>query len=55
LAVNPFQDIPIYNEETQKLYHYSNFSQVPPHVFAIAEAAHAQLLETKKNQSILIR
>lgn len=54
MAVNPYRNFPIYDEEM--IAHYKNQRRTdrPPHIFAIADTTYRSLIETKQNQSILI-
>nr|XP_037866986.1 myosin-IIIb isoform X3 [Bombyx mori] len=51
VAVNPFTDIGIYNS---KVYQGRCRSDNPPHIFAVADAAHQALMHQKQNQAIVI-
>lgn len=54
MAVNPYRNFPIYDEEI--IAHYKNQRRIdrPPHIYAVADTAYRSLIETKQNQSILI-
>ena len=39
VAVNPYQDVPIYSKDMMSAYHKLNTSEADPHVFAIGEEA----------------
>ncbi|XP_021359294.1 unconventional myosin-IXa-like isoform X8 [Mizuhopecten yessoensis] len=54
IAVNPFKFFPIYNPKYVKLYQNKRLGELPPHIFAIADAAFYTMLRTKKNQCIVI-
>ncbi|XP_069361962.1 myosin-IIIb-like isoform X2 [Maniola hyperantus] len=54
VAVNPFTDIGIYTTKTQQLYQGRCRSDNPPHIYAVADAAHQALLHQKQNQAIVI-
>lgn len=54
IAVNPFKFFPIYNPKYVKMYQYKWLGDLPPHIFAIADAAFSTMLRTKKNQCIVI-
>ncbi|CAG9132390.1 unnamed protein product [Plutella xylostella] len=54
VAVNPFTDIGIYTTKTQQLYQGRCRSDNPPHIFAVADAAHQALLHQRQNQAIVI-
>ena len=54
VVVNPFKDLPIYNEEVMSIYHGKRRKQVPPHIYAVAEEAYQKMMEEKKSQSLII-
>ncbi|KAJ2599121.1 class II myosin [Coemansia sp. RSA 1721] len=54
VAVNPYYDLQIYGPEYVAGYRNKKRSEVPPHIFAIADAAFHDMLHSKENQSILI-
>lgn len=58
VAVNPFQDISIYGDETIRTYHDSNQSggttQLDPHIYAVAEDAFSKLERESRNQSLIV-
>ncbi|XP_055956290.1 unconventional myosin-IXa isoform X3 [Patella vulgata] len=54
IAVNPFKFFPIYNPKYVKMYQNRRLGELPPHIFAIADAAYYTMLRTKKNQCIVI-
>ncbi|ESP05442.1 hypothetical protein LOTGIDRAFT_102587 [Lottia gigantea] len=54
IAVNPFKFFPIYNPKCVKMYQNKRLGELPPHIFAIADAAYYTMLRTKKNQCIVI-
>ena len=43
VAINPFQHLPIYGGSTMLEYHRPGNRQLPPHVFAVAAAAHKDM------------
>ncbi|XP_053612596.1 myosin-IIIb-like isoform X2 [Plodia interpunctella] len=51
VAVNPFTDIGIY---TSKIYQGRCRSDNPPHIYAVADAAHQALMHQKVHQAIVI-
>ncbi|KAF4705823.1 Myosin VIIA [Perkinsus olseni] len=54
LAINPYQQMNVYDVEYVR-YHYSkNLNQADPHPFAIASHAYRQLSKTRTSQSIII-
>lgn len=52
VAVNPFENLPIYSEKDIKKAFTS--TQMYPHVFCTASLAFSQLKMNRKNQSVLI-
>ncbi|XP_059490432.1 unconventional myosin-IXa-like isoform X2 [Neocloeon triangulifer] len=54
IAVNPFKFYPIYNPKYVKLYQNRRLVDMPPHIFAIADAAYHCMLRDKCNQCIVI-
>ncbi|XP_072331950.1 myosin-IIIb isoform X6 [Scyliorhinus torazame] len=54
IALNPFQDLPIYTPEFSKLYHGVKRCSNPPHIFATADAAYQGMVTCGKDQCIII-
>jgi len=55
LAVNPYKSIPgLYSEEQCARYRGRHIGALPPHPFAIADAAYRTLAREKKDQALLI-
>ena len=57
IAVNPFKTLPIYTEELMarcKACDAKGLQELPPHVYALAEAAFRGMLVERKPQAILI-
>ncbi|KAI8097112.1 P-loop containing nucleoside triphosphate hydrolase protein [Halteromyces radiatus] len=54
ISVNPFRDLGIYAEDILTSYQGKNLLEMPPHVFAIAEAAYHHMNGYKENQCIII-
>ncbi|KAI8331545.1 P-loop containing nucleoside triphosphate hydrolase protein [Chlamydoabsidia padenii] len=54
ISVNPFRDLGIYSEDILTNYQGKNLLEMPPHVFAIAEAAYHHMNGYKENQCIII-
>eukprot|EP00835_Amoeboradix_gromovi_P002484 NODE_142_length_17801_cov_0.377020.p2 type:complete len:1022 gc:universal NODE_142_length_17801_cov_0.377020:13238-10173(-) len=54
VSVNPYQKLPIYNDQVVKNYINKKRSEAPPHIFAIADQAYNAMLRDGENQSILI-
>ncbi|CDW54046.1 IQ and DIL and Myosin head domain containing prot ein, partial [Trichuris trichiura] len=54
VAVNPYQEVDLYNDELKRLYCRKNVRQLDPHIYAVAEEAFASMNSFKKNQSIIV-
>lgn len=54
IAVNPFKFFPIYNPKYVSMYQNKRLGELPPHIFAVADAAYHSMLREKQNQCIVI-
>ncbi|CCH58825.1 hypothetical protein TBLA_0A10470 [Henningerozyma blattae CBS 6284] len=54
VALNPYTNLNLYSNDYINNYHGSLKDENPPHIFAIAEFAYQNLLQTQINQSILV-
>ncbi|XP_062560634.1 myosin-IIIb-like isoform X2 [Armigeres subalbatus] len=54
VAVNPFSQLGLYTTYHQRKYSGKTRSDNPPHIFAVADAAHQALVHQKQNQAIVI-
>ncbi|XP_061162606.1 unconventional myosin-Ic-like [Saccostrea echinata] len=54
VSVNPYQNFDIYNEEYVQIYRNVNFYELPPHIFAIADAAYRSMRGENRNHCVLI-
>lgn len=54
VAVNPFSDLGLYSSQHQRRYMGKIRSENPPHIFAVADAAHQALVHQRQNQAIVI-
>lgn len=56
VAINPYKKLPIYEQSDLKKFHETleDESRLPPHIFAIAENTYRNLVDNKKDQSILV-
>ncbi|XP_060792081.1 unconventional myosin-Vb isoform X2 [Neoarius graeffei] len=54
VAINPYEQLPIYGEEVIKAYSGQNMGDMDPHIFAVAEEAYKQMARDEKNQSIIV-
>ncbi|XP_063074529.1 unconventional myosin-IXb isoform X2 [Engraulis encrasicolus] len=54
IAINPFKFLPIYNPKYVKMYEHHQLGRLPPHVFAIADAAFYTMLKKRVDQAVII-
>ncbi|XP_023277674.1 unconventional myosin-VIIa-like [Seriola lalandi dorsalis] len=54
VAVNPYQDFPLYSADQVKLYHGRKLGELPPHIFAIAESCYFNMTRNLRNQCCII-
>ncbi|PGH33041.1 myosin-1 [[Emmonsia] crescens] len=54
VSVNPFRDLGIYTDKVLDSYRGKNRLEVPPHVFAVAEASYYNMKAYKENQCVII-
>lgn len=54
ISINPFENLGLYTPTHQKKYNGRCQSENPPHIFAIADSAHQNLVHQKQNQAIVI-
>eukprot|EP00002_Diphylleia_rotans_P005132 TRINITY_DN1421_c0_g1_i1.p1 TRINITY_DN1421_c0_g1~~TRINITY_DN1421_c0_g1_i1.p1 ORF type:complete len:1546 (-),score=390.98 TRINITY_DN1421_c0_g1_i1:282-4919(-) len=54
ISVNPFKPLPLYTPLMMERYSRKGMSELPPHIYNIAEAAYRAIVEGTVNQSILI-
>lgn len=54
VAVNPYRSLPIYGKDVIPDFKNKKRDEAPPHIFAVADQAFRQMLESKESQSILI-
>lgn len=54
VAINPYQNLPLYSDAIVHQYRGRRRDENPPHIFAIAERAWINMGEERENQSVLI-
>ncbi|KAH8679896.1 myosin-1 [Tricladium varicosporioides] len=54
VSVNPFRDLGIYTDQVLDSYKGKNRLEMPPHVFAVAEASYYNMNAYKENQCVII-
>ncbi|KAB5559196.1 hypothetical protein PHYPO_G00026200 [Pangasianodon hypophthalmus] len=54
VALNPYEQLPIYGEEVIDAYSGQDMADMDPHIFSIAEDAYHTMIREEKNQSIII-
>eukprot|EP00965_Chrysotila_dentata_P167669 5537414-Pleurochrysis_carterae.AAC.1 len=55
IAINPYKRLPIYRDEELQKYKASlSLDREPPHVFAVAAAAHRSMISDGTNQALII-
>ncbi|XP_068599870.1 unconventional myosin-Va [Brachionichthys hirsutus] len=54
VAINPYDQLPIYGEEVIDAYSGQDIGDMEPHIFSVAEEAYRTMTREEKNQSIII-
>ncbi|XP_060098667.1 unconventional myosin-VIIb [Heteronotia binoei] len=54
VAVNPYQELPLYTMEQIRLYCNKRIGELPPHVFAIADNCYFNMKRNKRDQCCVI-
>ncbi|XP_070700920.1 unconventional myosin-VIIb-like [Pempheris klunzingeri] len=54
VAVNPYQDFPMYSGDKVSLYSGRKLGELPPHIFAIAESSYSNMTRHRRNQCCII-
>ncbi|PAV89637.1 hypothetical protein WR25_16678 isoform E [Diploscapter pachys] len=53
VVINPYKKLPIYSESLIEQFKGKKRDEMPPHIFAIADAAYRSMLQEREDQSIL--
>uniref|UniRef100_A0A7N8X613 Myosin VA n=1 Tax=Mastacembelus armatus TaxID=205130 RepID=A0A7N8X613_9TELE len=54
VAINPYENLPIYEADIINAYSGQNMGDMDPHIFAVAEEAYKQMARDERNQSIIV-
>uniref|UniRef100_A0A8C5N7T7 Unconventional myosin-Vb-like n=1 Tax=Gouania willdenowi TaxID=441366 RepID=A0A8C5N7T7_GOUWI len=54
VAINPYEQLPIYGEEVIDAYSGQDMNDMEPHIFSVAENAYRTMGREERNQSIII-
>ncbi|XP_015251514.1 PREDICTED: unconventional myosin-Va-like [Cyprinodon variegatus] len=54
VAINPYDQLPIYGEEVIDAYSGQDMADMEPHIFSVAEEAYRTMIREERNQSIII-
>ena len=54
MAINPYEVLSIYGNDTIQLYRDQDVQLLEPHIFATAELAYQSMVNFAKNQSIIV-
>jgi len=54
VAVNPYARLPIYTKEVINSYRGKRRTEMPPHIYTVADESYQTMIQQRENQSILI-
>ena len=54
VTINPYKRLPVYSMKMINLYRGKKRTEVPPHLYSIADIAYQNMLTDRENQSMLI-
>ncbi|ESN92553.1 hypothetical protein HELRODRAFT_189498 [Helobdella robusta] len=54
VAINPYESLPIYDNDTITAYSGQSMNSLDPHIFAVAEEAYKRLAKYDENQSLIV-
>ncbi|KAJ8002548.1 hypothetical protein DPEC_G00160050 [Dallia pectoralis] len=54
VAINPYESVPIYDQDIIHAYSGQNVGDMDPHIFAVAEEAYKQMARDERNQSVIV-
>ncbi|XP_059423424.1 myosin-10 isoform X7 [Carassius carassius] len=53
VVINPYKNLPVYTDSIIEMYRGKKRHEMPPHIYAISEAAYRSMLQDREDQSIL--
>lgn len=54
VAVNPYENLYIYSRNLINAYKQKKLTELPPHIYAIANLAYSKLIQENRNQCVLV-
>ncbi|CAF0777038.1 unnamed protein product [Brachionus calyciflorus] len=54
VAINPYESLPIYGNETIQAYNGRDVQNMDPHIFSVSESAFQKMIQFDQNQSIIV-
>ncbi|VDK27945.1 unnamed protein product [Anisakis simplex] len=54
VVINPYKRLPIYTDSVARMFMNKRKTEMPPHLFAVADEAYRNMLQDHENQSMLI-